>query len=482
MKWRNQVKHGLQIMVLIGSVSALLGLAVYAYGGFFVRLLADDYCESVWLISTGNVFTAAGMAYRAWLNSYSTLFIVQIVDWFGVWGLKLMVTVMLVLWMIVNFWLLDEIQRSWKLTWSWSIKLWLAVLPIFLSLYQTPVLYQILYWRTGMIPYSLPLVFFTGIAAMMLGYARQPYILTRSVWIGLMISVLVIFATGLGETTGGLLVGLAFLALVITWLTRSIHRRMDVVILILLVLAWSVICLLLMAAAPGTTSRLDRIMDNPPLYNPINLGVQVLIYTAQFLWDMLKVTPLTVLIDFLIPFSIQFIQSDTESDIHYSSQQLMVCIATLLIIMFIAIGFSFAPSAFVRTYPTARARFPAHVIMNLCLMLEGGMLGIWVGQLRFVHNTTFIKWLALVVLGVSSVYSPYASAKLQTLLSEDQKFALAWDDRDAYIRKAAADGATSVVIKQFNPIGGVGEIKDDPTNWINQCAAQYYGLESIAAP
>jgi len=473
---RDRVLEGVAVL---NSLSVLFVLAIYAYGGFFARYLADDYCETAWLSSTKNVFAAMMEAYASWLNSYSVLLFVQLSDWGGLWGFKLMPGATIVFWIITSTWLMYEIGRVLALKRSMAISLWLAALAIFLSLYQTPALYQILYWRTGLIPYTIPLGFFTGLAAFILWYARQPLDQARSVRMRWIVSVLIIFVTGLCETTSALLVGILFLAVILTWLTRAKHQRPDVLIILLLALFWAVVCLLIIALSPGTSSRLDRIMTNPPLYNPITLGVQVVIYTAQFLWDNLKVTPLPMIIAVTIPFGVMFVQSSDAFPFRFSNRQILIAVAVLFVLMFIAIGFSFAPSAFVRTYPVARARFASHFVMNFCLILAGGLLGVLASQFRLSINTAAIKWSALVLLGVMSLYPLYVSTKVQAAMPEYKSFASAWDQRDAVIQSAVTNGETDLVVTQLDSIGGVGEYKEDPNHWINRCAARYYRVNSV---
>jgi len=477
------VDRGFRYISFVGSLTTVIVLSIYAYGGYFSRPLADDYCESVWLFTTSNLFEATWGAYNSWLNSYSILFFVQLTDLGGIWGFKLMSGVTIVFWVAMSVWLFSEIMQTIELRVDQTISFWLFALAVFVSLYQTPALYQILYWRTAMLPYTLPLAFFAGIAAFILWYTRQPYDQTRSVRMRWLVSALIIFVTGLGETTSALLVGLLFLATIMTWLTRSKHGRRDVLIILALALFFAVVCLLAIAFAPGTSARLDRI-SNPALYNPFELGLAVIIYTAQFLLDTLKVAPLTILVGSLISFGVSYIRLSNQDSYltRLSSSQLWLVILIALLLMFVAIGFSFAPSAFVRSYPVARARFASHFVMNVTLILESGLLGILASRIRVPLNATLFRGSMLIMLVVLSLYPLYVSNKLRAPLVEYQTFAAAWDERDAYIRDEAARGVTDVVIQKFGPMGGVGEIKDDPTNWINKCAAQYYGLESIAAP
>jgi hypothetical protein len=149
--------------------------------------------------------------------------------------------------------------------------------------------------------------------------------------------------------------------------------------------------------------------------------------------------------------------------------------------MFIAIGFSFAPSAFVSTYPVARARFASHFVMNLTLVLAGGISGILASRIKLPVNSSLITSAMLILLGAMSLYPLYAAPKISAALAENRVFAAAWDERDAFIRSEIANGATDLVVTQLDSIGGVGDMRETPDHWINRCAARFYGVNSITA-
>jgi hypothetical protein len=480
----NFVPRLFQFVLALNCLAVLYVLGIYSYGGFFSRYMADDYCQAVYLAQSQNIFTAILRAYISWLNSYSILFFTQIIETAGLWGFRLMSGVVILFWVINSTWLIYEIGQSFALKLNAVVCIWFAALGIFISFYQTPVLYQILYWRTGMIPYTLPLVFFVSIAAWILRYARQPYQSGRARRMRIGVVLAIFFVSGLCETTSALLVGILGLAVVIAWWSLAKHLRQDVVILLGIALLTAVVSLLIIALSPGTSSRLDRIMTNSPLYNPVVLGSAVIKFTAQFLWDNLKVTTLPILVAVVIPFAVMYLRV-FEAPVHWlpvSNRQILWAVLILLIVMFIAIGFSFAPSAFVRTYPAARARFAAHYVMNFSLILMGGMLGVYAGRIPLPIKFDIRQGAVLFLLSVLCFYPLYVSGKISATFHEYRSFAAAWDERDAQIRQAIAVGTVDLTVKQLDSVGGVVEYKGNPRFWVNVCAARYYGLNSIVAP
>ena len=476
------VQRGFQVTAMLNSLAVLFILSIYTYGGFFSRYVADDYCEAVDLYQAKNVLDATIQAYKAWMNSYSLMLFVQFSEWGGIWGVRLMPGVTILLWVICLMWLVSEIGKALGLRLSVAVKLWIAGLAIFLSLYQTPVLFQILYWRTGLIPYTLPLAFFVGIVAFVLWYARRVFQKSRALWATILCVGLVFFASGLGETTAALQIGLLVVTVLAVWLTRAEHQRKDVLTMLTTSLIFAVISMLIIAFSPGTATRLGIIMRQAPVYNPIELSLDVIAITWHFLWDTLKVAPLPNLIAVAVSFGILYFHASNGNVSQTPSTRIRLAILAVLVFTFIVVGFSFAPSAFVRTYPVARARFAAQFVVTLGLMLEGGLLGILASRLRLPVKAEILKGLAIGLLGLLIVYPLYTASKISGSMVEYQKFAIAWDERDAYIKRSVAEGVKDLVVVQLDSVGGVGEYKGNKSFWINSCAARYYGLDSLIAP
>ncbi len=467
-----------------GSLGACLPLIVYSYLGLYSRYLADDYCASVFIFTSQNIIEATWRAYLAWANSYSRLAFSQLIELGGVNGIRLMTGVELVLWVILLTWLFNEIGKLLRIRIPTAGYVWLAATTIALSLYQTSALYQVIYWRTGLIPYSLPLLWFVGIAAYFLRYLQKPFEISRARLAGVGFVILVFFAGGLSETTSGMQVGVMFAAVLLVWWTKPLHQRQDALVYLVAGLITALIAISIMSVSPGTSNRLNRIMTNPPIYNPVELSGDVMLYTSQFLLDIVKSYPSLVVVALAVSFGVMFLalsikQQDLSS---IPAPYLQMALLIIPIVVFIVIGFSYAPSAFVRTFPAARARFASHFVFMLGLMLEGGALGILAAKLRSIANVNWAR-LAVVVLLLALIIHPIrATPRVYALRYGYQTFAEQWDVRDEHIRQAVANGETDLVVVQLDAPGGIGEYKGNPKDWINRCVARFYGLNSIIAP
>lgn len=474
-----------KIIAVMNVFAVMFILSIYSYTGIFSRYQADDYCNTVVLLSSDNALVAVIHAYNTWLNSYSILPVLQLIEATGMWGVRLVAAFTILAWVTGLTWLFSEISKAARLRQDFWVNLWFAGLVVFLSLYQAPNVHQILYWRAAMVPYTMPLFFLVYIAAFLLWYARLPHQKNRSIWAGVISAFFVFFTAGLGETTGGLQVGLFFIAVLAAWLTNLHRRRADVWNILLVSLAVAVVSLLIIAFSPGTAVRLETLSTrSAPVYNPIQLSVRTASYTLHFILDAFKNVPLPLLFALLMSFGVFHVNSSTEGKDarQIPGSHLRLAALAVPVFVFIAIGFSFAPSAFAQSYPVARARFAAHFILTLGIFLEGGLLGMLAAGIRLPIRQNLARSVIILLLGMALVYPLYASTKLRYPLAVSQRWAAQWDERDAYIRQAVAEGATNLEVEQLDTIGGVQEYKHDANHWVNRCAAEFYGLRTLRAP
>jgi hypothetical protein len=60
------------------------------------------------------------------------------------------------------------------------------------------------------------------------------------------------------------------------------------------------------------------------------------------------------------------------------------------------------------------------------------------------------------------------------------RYAAAWDRRDREIRQAKENGQLQLTVRLL-PHPSALELTPDTSIWINQCAASYYGVQTIHA-
>lgn len=467
-----------QAVIVLGNLITAAALLVFAYLGTFTRYLADDYCLSVFLMGS-NTFQATIRSYIVWSDRYSNLFLIQLIEWGGKWGLQLMSATAILLWMGGLTWLVSEIGKSIRLQWKPGNNSWIAGLVIFISLFEAPNLYQVLYWRTGLVTYLAPLVIFVYVAAVILWQYRTAFQKVPLWGTSLICFGLIFFAGGSSETTSALQIGALMLAILPVFIHKKQHLRKELIIILGVSLASAVLSMLVMALAPGNGVRL-----NTPTSNGILLGKETVTYSAQFIWLTLRTLPLPNAIAFAIPFLAIIIHHsrDNETPTQIPVAALWLTTAIIPVILFVTIAFSFAPSAFAQSYPVDRARFPAHFLMVLALTVEGGVLALLASQIRLPFNTAYLKPVAGLSLCLLALYPLRAVYKLYSVAGpEYRSWAVAWDSRQGKIFADKANGLLVQVVPRLPGMGYVKELDQSPDYWVNRCAEKFYGIQSIKA-
>ncbi|MGB8980834.1 MAG: DUF6056 family protein [Anaerolineales bacterium] len=467
------------VLYLVLASSAALPLIVYAYLGTFSRYRGDDYCETLRLMTSGNFLQASVTRYFQRSGRYSTLFFVQLSEWFGDFGMVYLAAAVLLIWLIGLTWLMAELGKVSGLRWKIGLSCGLAALAIFLSLYRAPNPYQILFWRSGMVSYLAPLALLTYVAAFILHQVQVPLSRSRKLWSCLLIFMGVFIAGGTSETIAALQIIILLLTLLGLYLWRA-NLRQETLLLLGTALGSALLSMLLMLISPGNFARMD--VSTPPMPDWFSLGIETFTYAIQSIVDSFRVSPLPSILAFFMPFLLFY---GLQNPFLQASPDLAKKLRWLLFLiplgLLVVTAINFAPSAYAQAYPSARVRFPSFVILTLALMAAGALAGYLLSQAKLPDSLLF-RSLVLGVLILTFLYPVWAATKLYDRAPRYRAEATAWDARDKFIRQAVTEGATDLVVTQLDTVAGVQEYKGDETFWVNSCAARYYGLHSLRAP
>jgi hypothetical protein len=224
---------------------------------------------------------------------------------------------------------------------------------------------------------------------------------------------------------------------------------------------------------------------NTPTSNIVVLIKETISYTYQFIWLTLKTLPLPSMISVIIPLLLTFINrsKDQENLFQVPSFKLWLTAIILPAFLFIAIAFSFAPSAYAQSFPVDRARFPAIFLMTLSLGAEGVVLGILASRIHLPFKSSFLEPGIILLLGLLAFYPLRAAYNTYSIAEpEYQHWTTAWDARQVQIFAEKSQGQVDIVVQQLPGIGYVKELDTRPNFWVNRCAAVFYGVHSLSAP
>src|SRR5215211_5221901 len=152
-----------QIVSLIGLIIVLAGVGLFVYLSLYNRYWADDWCYNADLRNKGFIGSVAGYAYNVTYtpSRYSVTIFAGLLQAFEVTGVQLMTPLTILFWVAGLVYLIYNITRLTNYRISNSSLILFSALIVYFSIYFSPHIYQSIYWRTGMLTYTSPLVFLT---------------------------------------------------------------------------------------------------------------------------------------------------------------------------------------------------------------------------------------------------------------------------------------------------------------------------------
>jgi len=469
-----------RLWLWVASLAVLLPLLVYAYMGLFSRHQADDFCYA-WNGTTRSLLNAQTTWYKTDTSRYAATFVMTSTDRLGSWTLPLLPVLVLGLWLAGTFRLFMRLQKRLKLDFPPIAVFFLAEVLVYFVLLLAPNLYQVLYWRPGLVIYLLPLALLTNLAVYLLDQASNPSNKWRFL-VPKLVIVLFFFNGGFSETIASLQIGILTLAFVALLFLGKGQTRNWALILVGAALLGSLAAMGTLFFSPATRMRQGLIGPAPDLISLVRMSLSNAFIFMYITLGESAFSLLIVLITAILAGYGLVAARLTDADLDPGkliSVLFLAPLVTYLLTVCVVAPFAFGESA----YPEARVLINAMLPMVGMVMLEGLILGISLGLLQQRSPQLApigLRVILLLALVGVSLFPLYSTRKvLRSDLPLYQQRARDWDARDAYIRGQVAQGQKDITATAFYSIGKVLELTPNPSNWLNNCAAMYYGADSI---
>jgi hypothetical protein len=478
------IRNRMQIFLFLLATCCfflVIPLIFHAYAGSFMRLNGDDYCYGATQAKYGfwgaqrYAYEQIGQLYNG--NRYSLNLSLAIMGLFPPKLYAVTPGAAILLWLLSILFFLYQLKLFFGLRLHNFEMLFCGLSLIFFTLYFTRDVTQILYWYTGMSTYFMPLVIIILLFGLIFRAARSH----KVIFFLPLIFFVAFLAGGFSETTALLqLCCLGILAL----LAGFSHRRREISGLFLPVffaLLATILSIIVLAFSPSIKVRLG--MHNHPAL--IELFVLTLRYSFDFLYTSLASLPL--------PYSLILIQGLLYSLVRKATYEIPDkvllnprVVGLFVIGCFLAVAASFAPSIYAQyAYPGERAILPSRFIQSIALFGIGFYLGTLfpAAGLKFKESFRPYSFLVFFLYTVAlGVYSIRAVIPIAAQIPKFQRWAYIWDIRDQEIREDKQNGIRDVnVIQIDHVIYDVAELSANPLDVYNECAAVYYGVNSITA-
>ena len=462
-----------KLVLIVGLVIALAGVGLFAYLGYYNRYWADDWCYNADFKNLGFLETVHGYSYNVTYtpSRYSVTIFAGLIQAFETLGMQLMTPLTILFWVAGLFFLFYNIARIAGYRLSRLKVLMLAALIVYFSIYLSPHIYQSVYWRTGMLTYTSPLVFIPWIFVSILWQANRGKptpLLTAFTFI------LAILGGGFSEASSTVLVstlGLyTLLAGIGAYQKRPWARQTFIPALVGLIGA--IIAISLLIFAPTTQIRKERYGEPTGL---TELVVMLYQYTYAFFVLSIKDYQNLLLIVTSLFTGFLFFPSRQKGNKPTNILLVAVVVGILGVLMVTA---SLAPSAYVeKGFPAERTVIIPRFIAVFTFVVSSYLAGF---ALRELFKARWLENLVIVLLLASFVFPAYTLTVTAAKVPVYAQRAQAWDQREAAIQTALANGAEYVDVYAIDSFS-VGGLRDfDPKGkkgfWITKCAMDYYGI------
>ena len=458
--------------LIVGLVLALAGVGLFAYLGYFNRDWADDWCYNADFKNLGFFETVAGYAYNVTYtpSRYSVTIFAGLLYGFGTLGTQLMSPLTVIFWVAGLAYLFYNLagMAGHRLS-KWLVVLVASVI-VYFSIYLSPHIYQSLYWRTGMLTYTTPLVFLPWIFVFITEQSKRD---KPSPIMTTLIFVLALLGGGFSEASCTVLVSTLGLFVFIAGIGYRQKKAWAVKTFVptLVALIGAGLAMALLVFAPTTQVRKERYGEPAGLIELILLLYQ---FTYAFFVQSIKDYQNVAIIAMSIFSGFLFFPSIKSE----KPLQILLLAALVGVVSVLLVVASLAPSAYVeRGLPADRTIIIPRFIVVFGFVVAGWLTGL---ALREFYTSKWLETLAVVLLLACYVFPLYSLKVTAEKIPVYAQRAQAWDAREDTILAAIVNGEERANVFAIDglPVGGIRDF--DPQGktgfWITKCAQKYYGI------
>lgn len=465
------------------AVIGAVPLAAAASMGFFSRYIADDFCTAGTLRRLG-FWESQSNWYLNWSGRYSFTLVATSLNVLGPAITPWLPLAALILWLGAGVYLfrawIPETERSA----SGGLPFGLSSLALFFTVEGAANLYQSLYWQTGMLTYTLPLVLGTFYLGWLVKRTRKEAG-TRPATVSIAASAILAFLTGgFSETFVALQTTAMALWVAGTLALRGGRGRPARWALPVAGLLGSLLALLVMAMAPGNAVRQSALPEQAR-------WAEILIRSWKdmyiFLARVARDHTISAFLAVSLPAAWAFLAGARAGELSREERNRAWTVlvglpfVTAALLLATIVPYEYAVSS----YPDERVLITTQFVLGLGMMSWGLVFGR--AAARTLHRRIGSVGRVLSTAGGLLLLAVLLAASVQTFrtirepLPVAQAYAQAWDQRHQDLRLAAAENVETIAAASLRHMGGLAELGRDPGEWINRCIAWTYGLDQVVA-
>jgi hypothetical protein len=466
-------------IIFLTMMVAGIGLAAFAYLGLYNRYWADDWCYNTdfkhqgVLTAVGNYFATGDEAHRGYsTNRYSLTLFSGLLYLFGISGTQVLASLTILLWLGGLIWIAHNLNQA-KHSTSDSILLLSSGLLLFYTLYLSPQRFQILYWRSGVLPYSWTILF----GLLILGFITSQLVRERPAKIiNYAIAPVAFLGGGFSEIGCAFLFSGLTILVLSAWRAKRRLQNWALKIYSTSLTAWIFLLIAMITLILSPSNMRSGALATSNLFLVPIFSAR---YAINFTLYSFVGSPFPHIVLFTTFVGLGYLSRQIIPMGHEIKKPSRVVLATLLV-TFLLVSSIQAPTAyFYGTPPDPRGQSLSRFVILTGLAMVAWVFGI-------TALTKFSRTLGLlppILLLMCCLYTFRATLNIYKELPGFVERAQLWDNRDAQIESSIAQGATQIEISAIdtNQINTRDIIRSrDFGEWVtNACGVKYYDAEAL---
>lgn len=457
----------------------MLPVLAHSYNSSFTRMIADDYCFAV-IAKAEGLWGSLVYWFENWSGGHSSILGQSAVALSGPGAAGLLPALLLLSWWASLTWVVYEFWKLCNLRYPTFFAPFLGSLLVYSIVLGLPNIYQAVYWTSGSLTYTAPMVVTTIYAGFALFTIRWQL---SGVWllVALIASgILSFIAGGFSETTVALQIVMLSLAIVAAWFYLPLTKKRAGAAILVAGLIGSLIALVVTIAAPGNRVREATFSAGLPL---VRVGFLAIENAAAFIAIQLAFFSLIPILLCLILSAIAAYQLQPvilKKPLTFKSALKWMAIA--LAVAFILITAALSPAAYgMNKMPASRAWVVPQTILIVTAIIWGFAMGLSLKKRD--TGISFSAKAAIALLLLLIVGPLLATLGILSTTSSLQTYASEWDARDQSIRSAVANGDTTAIILPYSvdlaKFATLDVVDETATGDYTVCMQNYYGLQSV---
>jgi hypothetical protein len=464
--------------MLVGII--ILPVLANMYNSTFTRMMADDYCFAN-IAQMKGLWGSLDYWYNNWTGTPSSTIGQSLIALFGPRANALAPSVYLILLWLALGWAFTQLAYLLRLHRPTIIAIFVASLSLYGIVQGIPNVYQALYWTSGSVVYTAPLVLIFFQVGLLLYAIRKHLSGLALVGIMLVCGAMAFIIAGFTQTIAVMetaIFGLALFGCIIAARRRSNMRVALMVVVSSLIGA--VLGVIVAIIAPGNVVRQGM---HPITQSIPQIVVLSLENTAAFVAMQLALfatVPILVCLclSAIIANRLQPLASNNPIRFKTALRWMWLsgAVGLILIMAFLA------PAAYgMGKMPASRAWVVPQTVLILVVVSWGFAIGL---SLKRPAMTSFVSARTVIVIAAILLVGPVLGTINTLAKSGDLRmYAQEWDNRDQSIRIAAANGNTEVTIRPFSvdmaTFANLDVVDETATGSYTICMQEYYGLQSV---